>query len=584
MGNTDEPPVVKADPKDWFKKLERPPTPDPKWNEGKIVDNKQTHKWLSDLAKAEKPPKTFNDLMSTLIDFSAFVMNHLQISDLTQDILVGPAFNLLKGTYRSYIELEYNMEECYKALTDQLDWNNPEGDRYPFNLSKPLPLVKSRNRQIISVDYFFNNDLAYLQGGSTDRTYTTSLTKTKAAKYDLPGIEDMTLQPQRRGHNAPGRCITTFQSVRDTLHDMATNLRIGYNKAMPKRRWSHLDKTRSHIMVILMVAAAGSRQVKIHSRMLILDRQMERHYESSRAIVNALGTLALGELLELGIGIHGAHVTNIKLPTTALDIDMEVAHANCRDCAYLERTTIKIQQTYSCCTTTKKYMRIYLKSIEKELMLLGAIAIDDKLQDGVAECIEKLPQAGIKIWLLTGDKRETAVNIGFACSLLRHMQQFHISLSRDAESKNQLEDVNIMHSACINIFYLQFELKIALLVKRYTAKMTLAIGDGATDVGMIQEADIGIGISGMEGMQQEWRNNASTLQISMSFGFQMVENIDDIIGVSIPKERRARFSIDEPMRHELEDMLVAQQSGTVSWALTCESETRVGGFEEINIH
>ncbi|GKA73590.1 hypothetical protein Tco_0779892 [Tanacetum coccineum] len=103
----------------------------------------------------------------------------------------GPAYKLLKGTCRSYIELEYNMEECYKALNDKLDWNNPEGDRYPFDLSKPLPLVKSRNYQIFLVAYFFNNDLAYLQGESTGRTYRTSLTKTKAAKYDLPGIEDM---------------------------------------------------------------------------------------------------------------------------------------------------------------------------------------------------------------------------------------------------------------------------------------------------------------------------------------------------------------------------------------------------------
>ncbi|GJT29482.1 hypothetical protein Tco_0909757 [Tanacetum coccineum] len=90
-GNTDEPPIVNVDPKDRFKKPERPPTPDPKWN---------------------------------------------------------------KCTCRSYVELDYNMEECYKALTDQLDWNNPER-------------------------------------GSTNRTYTTSLTKTKAVKYDLPGIEDM---------------------------------------------------------------------------------------------------------------------------------------------------------------------------------------------------------------------------------------------------------------------------------------------------------------------------------------------------------------------------------------------------------
>ncbi|GKA70247.1 hypothetical protein Tco_0776311 [Tanacetum coccineum] len=91
MGNTDETPIVNVDPKDWFKKPERPPTPDPEWNECKSVDNKPTQKWLSDLAKAEKSSKTFNDLMSTPIDFSAFVMNRLQISDLTQEILVGPA-------------------------------------------------------------------------------------------------------------------------------------------------------------------------------------------------------------------------------------------------------------------------------------------------------------------------------------------------------------------------------------------------------------------------------------------------------------------------------------------------------------
>ncbi|GJZ42069.1 hypothetical protein Tco_0588955 [Tanacetum coccineum] len=162
--NTDEPPVVNVDPNDWFKKLERPPTPDPEWNKGKSVENKHTQKWLSDLTKAEKPSKAFDDLMSTPIEFSAFVMNRLQISDLTQDILVGPVYELLKGTRMSYVELDYNMEECYKALTYQLDRNNPKCDRYPFDLSKPLPLVKSGNHQIVLVDYFFNNDLAYLQG------------------------------------------------------------------------------------------------------------------------------------------------------------------------------------------------------------------------------------------------------------------------------------------------------------------------------------------------------------------------------------------------------------------------------------
>ncbi|GJR94776.1 hypothetical protein Tco_0266950 [Tanacetum coccineum] len=82
-------------------------------------------------------------------------------------------------------------KECYKALSEKLDWENPKGGDYPFDLTKPLPLVMSRNRQKVPVDYFFNNDLKYLQGGISTMTYTTSLTKTKAAQYDLPGIEDM---------------------------------------------------------------------------------------------------------------------------------------------------------------------------------------------------------------------------------------------------------------------------------------------------------------------------------------------------------------------------------------------------------
>ncbi|GJU70182.1 hypothetical protein Tco_1256441 [Tanacetum coccineum] len=85
-------------------------------------------------------PLTFNDLMATPIDFSKYVLNGLKIENLTQDILLGPTFNLLKGTCSSSIELEYNFYECFNALTNKLDWNNPELDCYPFDLSKPLPL------------------------------------------------------------------------------------------------------------------------------------------------------------------------------------------------------------------------------------------------------------------------------------------------------------------------------------------------------------------------------------------------------------------------------------------------------------
>nr|GFB79369.1 hypothetical protein [Tanacetum cinerariifolium] len=65
---------------------------------------------------------------------------------------------------------------------------------YPFDLSKPLPLIDVQGCQVVHADYFFNNDLEYLKGESSSRKYTTSMTKTKAAKYDnIEGIEDMVL-------------------------------------------------------------------------------------------------------------------------------------------------------------------------------------------------------------------------------------------------------------------------------------------------------------------------------------------------------------------------------------------------------
>ena len=66
------------------------------------------------------------------------------------------------------------------------------------------------------------------------------------------------------------------------------------------------------------------------------------------------------------------------------------------------------------------------EAIEKELELLGATAIEDKLQDGVPGCIEQLMRAGIAVWVLTGDKQDTAINIGQACSLLREDMETHV--------------------------------------------------------------------------------------------------------------------------------------------------------------
>nr|GEV27342.1 retrovirus-related Pol polyprotein from transposon TNT 1-94 [Tanacetum cinerariifolium] len=160
----------------------RPLTHDPKWNQDRIVDDRPKQTWFNDLVSAKKGPLTFDELMATPIDFSKFAMNHLKIEKLTKADLVGSVYNLLKGTCQSSIELEYNIEECYKTLTDQLDWENPKGDRCPFDLRKLLLLKGHPCHIIVAAEYFFNNDLEYLKSTDSEMKYTTSIKKTKAAR------------------------------------------------------------------------------------------------------------------------------------------------------------------------------------------------------------------------------------------------------------------------------------------------------------------------------------------------------------------------------------------------------------------
>ncbi|GJU99818.1 hypothetical protein Tco_1329089 [Tanacetum coccineum] len=178
---------------DWFQKPAKPPTPDHDWNKTLPDAHGPVQPWLSSLAQMEDPHESFNELMDTPLDFSAFVMNRLKVDTLTPELLAGPTFELMKGSCKSLVELEYFFEEVYKATTDQLDWNNPEGQQYPHDLRKPLPLIpNSRGRHVIPFDHFINNDLAYLSGGVSSRTYTTSVTKTRAADYGhIKWIKDL---------------------------------------------------------------------------------------------------------------------------------------------------------------------------------------------------------------------------------------------------------------------------------------------------------------------------------------------------------------------------------------------------------
>nr|GEV54902.1 hypothetical protein [Tanacetum cinerariifolium] len=79
------------------------------------------------LAKKDDSRTSFNELMDTPVNFSAFMMNRIKVDTLTPKLLVGPTYELMKGSCKSLVELEFFLEEVYKETTDQLDWNNPEG-------------------------------------------------------------------------------------------------------------------------------------------------------------------------------------------------------------------------------------------------------------------------------------------------------------------------------------------------------------------------------------------------------------------------------------------------------------------------
>uniref|UniRef100_A0A8C8M6N2 Phospholipid-transporting ATPase n=1 Tax=Oncorhynchus tshawytscha TaxID=74940 RepID=A0A8C8M6N2_ONCTS len=182
--------------------------------------------------------------------------------------------------------------------------------------------------------------------------------------------------------------------------------------------------------------------------------------------------------------------------------------------------------------------------LETNLTLLGATGIEDRLQEEVPETIEALQRAGVKVWVLTGDKQETAINIACACKLLRTTDQLLtancdskvnackallLELRAEVERGEAAEGTSgftlVVDGRTLD-FALQEDLKgdflelsrrcravvccrstplqkshVVQLVRDQLRVMTLAIGDGANDVSMIQVADVGIGISGQEGMQ-----------------------------------------------------------------------------------
>ncbi|NXD98687.1 AT8B2 ATPase, partial [Chaetorhynchus papuensis] len=232
--------------------------------------------------------------------------------------------------------------------------------------------------------------------------------------------------------------------------------------------------------------------------------------------------------------------------------------------SYYKDWSERLHQAGSAPEAREDHMARLYDEVEHDMMLLGATAIEDKLQQGVPETIAILTLANIKIWVLTGDKQETAVNIGYSCKMLtddmtevfvvtghtvlevreelRKAREKMMDASRSVcngfsyqeklSSKltsvleaiageyalvinghslaHALEadmEVEFLETACAckaviccRVTPLQ-KAQVVELVKKYKKAVTLAIGDGANDVSMIKTAHIGVGISGQEGIQ-----------------------------------------------------------------------------------
>nr|GFA57863.1 hypothetical protein [Tanacetum cinerariifolium] len=193
IGAEDQPIIQSSQHPEWFFQPKKPPTPNRDWNKTLPAAPGSTQTWISELEKQADSRSSFNELLHTPLDFSNFIMNRLRVDTLTPKLLAGPNYELMKGSCNSLTELEYHLEEVYKATTDQLDWVNPEGQQYPHNLLQPLPLIlDNRGRRVIPFAHFINNDLKYLRGGTSNQKYTTSVTKIKPADYGhIKWIEDL---------------------------------------------------------------------------------------------------------------------------------------------------------------------------------------------------------------------------------------------------------------------------------------------------------------------------------------------------------------------------------------------------------
>lgn len=195
---------------------------------------------------------------------------------------------------------------------------------------------------------------------------------------------------------------------------------------------------------------------------------------------------------------------------------------------------------------TEAMAAVVAETLERDLELLGLTGVEDKLQDDVRGTLELLRNAGIKIWMLTGDKIETATVIAISTKLVARNQYIHqvAKLKTAEEAQNELDFLQNKLDCCLvidgeslqlclTLFKNEFveistklsavvacrcsptqKADVARLIRDFTKKRVCCIGDGGNDVSMIQAADVGVGIVGKEGKQASLAADFSVTQFS----------------------------------------------------------------------
>nr|GEZ19896.1 hypothetical protein [Tanacetum cinerariifolium] len=202
-GADDQPIVQTSQHPEWFSKLRKPPSPDRAWNTALPAAQGDAQSWIIDLAKQADARSSFNELLDTPIDFSNFIMHRLNVDTLTPDLLAGPTYKLMNGSCTSLTELEYHLEEVYKATTDQLDWVNPEGQQYPHNLLQPLPLIPDNRGRRASPREIFDCENYFSSESDCESLPSSSL--------------NYRLQPSGRYHAVPPPTTRTFMPPKPDL-------------------------------------------------------------------------------------------------------------------------------------------------------------------------------------------------------------------------------------------------------------------------------------------------------------------------------------------------------------------------------